>query len=404
MAILVSTPQDLNNIRNNLSGDYELTNDIDMSTWGNWTPIGNNASRFTGAINGKGYKISNLTINSTVENTGFIGATGSGSSISNLGLDNVNVTCNQSTVGGLVGLNYMATVSNCYVTGTINVSGSKKYYTGGLIGRHYGTMDSCFSRCDVTGVNGVGGLVGQFASNVFVSNCYSCSKVSGVSDIGGFYGSGSGIFTNNYFDKDVAGTTNFQTTGVTAKTTTEMQTQSTFTGWDFDTVWYMDEYPKLRVFLDIPTAKKETVSVESYSLPFFSNLGKSQKSTKQLQSYAISIQANTERHTTTLRNVEGYLSQINSNVTQSHRSVKTGNRNGDSFVLPISSNISRESKTIKQLLSFIKPLQTHISVLHPIIDIPVYAVVSTQENHSMTSNEQNMSEISYKKKLLRCLK
>jgi len=51
MATLISTPQQLDDIRNNLSGIYELSNDIDMSSWGNWTPIDD----FSGSLDGKGY-------------------------------------------------------------------------------------------------------------------------------------------------------------------------------------------------------------------------------------------------------------------------------------------------------------------------------------------------------------
>ncbi len=37
---LIKTPDDLNNIRNNLSGKYILMNDIDLSSYSNWDPIG----------------------------------------------------------------------------------------------------------------------------------------------------------------------------------------------------------------------------------------------------------------------------------------------------------------------------------------------------------------------------
>ena len=51
---------------------------------------------------------------------------------------------------------------------------------------------------------------------------------------------------NSYWDKEATS----QSSGVigTGKTTAEMQTQSTYSGWDFDTIWQMNEgeYPTLR--------------------------------------------------------------------------------------------------------------------------------------------------------------
>jgi len=42
-----------------------------------------------------------------------------------------------------------------------------------------------------------------------------------------------------------------------------MKTQSTFAGWDFNTIWYMDsnDYPKLRVFRKPPVAMCKNISV-----------------------------------------------------------------------------------------------------------------------------------------------
>ena len=42
----IYTAQDLDNIRNNRSGKYILMNDIDLSSWGEWTPIGGTVYRY----------------------------------------------------------------------------------------------------------------------------------------------------------------------------------------------------------------------------------------------------------------------------------------------------------------------------------------------------------------------
>ncbi|MDE6590261.1 MAG: hypothetical protein K2K53_07995, partial [Oscillospiraceae bacterium] len=69
---LVSTPDQLNAIRQGLDKHYKLANDIDLSTWGNWLPIGDEvlnrygeATPFTGSFDGAGHVISGMTITGT---------------------------------------------------------------------------------------------------------------------------------------------------------------------------------------------------------------------------------------------------------------------------------------------------------------------------------------------------
>lgn len=79
---LIATADQLNAIRYGLDKHYKLTADIDLSTWGNWTPIGGNPAyggiynatnqkadkvtqttgAFTGTLNGNHHVISGLTI------------------------------------------------------------------------------------------------------------------------------------------------------------------------------------------------------------------------------------------------------------------------------------------------------------------------------------------------------
>ena len=97
---LIKSADDLNNIRNNLSGKYILMNDIDLSSYDNWDPIGDTSNRFNGIFDGNGYVIKNLTINRpTEDNVGLFGYTVS-ANIQNVGLENVEVT-GKEYVGGL---------------------------------------------------------------------------------------------------------------------------------------------------------------------------------------------------------------------------------------------------------------------------------------------------------------
>ena len=75
--ITITTAEELSNIRLNLGEDYALGNDIDLSTIANWEPIGTLANPFTGALDGNGHTISNLTINRpTEDNVGLFGKNG----------------------------------------------------------------------------------------------------------------------------------------------------------------------------------------------------------------------------------------------------------------------------------------------------------------------------------------
>ena len=58
----IYTAEDLDNIRNNLSGKYILMNNIDLSSYDNWNPIGTSETPFTGELDGNGYAVENMTI------------------------------------------------------------------------------------------------------------------------------------------------------------------------------------------------------------------------------------------------------------------------------------------------------------------------------------------------------
>ncbi|TWI62665.1 putative repeat protein (TIGR02543 family) [Desulfobotulus alkaliphilus] len=260
---------------------YIQTADINASAtsgWGGggWTPIGNTTTFFIGTYDGGGHTISGLFINRAAEEyQGLFGATTGSATIENLGLMDVNIT-GYNYVGGLVGCSFSSSsVTNSYVTG--KVSGS--YYVGGLVGSNSGTVNNSYATGAVTGTEMyVGGLVGLNSSG-YVTNSYATGAVSGNDRVGGLVGynytgsvtnsyatgqvTGTGgqvgglvgfnfyIVTNSFFDRETTGQSD--TGKGTPKTTLEMKTQSTFTdaGWDFTTIWIMDDpvnsgYPFLR--------------------------------------------------------------------------------------------------------------------------------------------------------------
>jgi hypothetical protein len=98
--VTINSVADLQNIQNNLAGNYVLGGNIDASGF-TFAPIGGGAW-FTGTLDGSGYTISNLTINDSVDSgVGVFGVIGTGGVVENLGLTNLNVV--GSSVGASVG-------------------------------------------------------------------------------------------------------------------------------------------------------------------------------------------------------------------------------------------------------------------------------------------------------------
>jgi len=169
--------------------------------------------------------------------------------------------------GGIAGYNSLSTVNNCYSSSNITSSGDG---VGGLVGKNYGSdILFCFSTGNVEGDNRVGGLTGLNDWSSLIKNCYSISCVSGSDIIGGFVGNNWASVVNCYSMGNVNGfydtvggliadnnpnsevidsywdfETSNQTTsaGGVGRSTLEMQTQSTYTNWDFIYTWQIESY------------------------------------------------------------------------------------------------------------------------------------------------------------------
>jgi len=228
---------------------YRQTADIDASATSSWdggqgfSPIGNSSRQFQGHYDGDGHSIQNLTISrSTTNYIGLFGYT-DGAEIQNLGVRNASITGDYYT-GGLVGQNEKSDVLNCHSTGMI--LGGR--YTGGLVGYNYddATVENSYSHAFTSGFRYVGGLVGVNGESSTVEDCYSTGEVSGTQNIGGLVGrNSSSTITTSYWDTETS--TQTSSDGGEGKSTVEMMQQATFSGWNFATVWRIDEgnsYPE----------------------------------------------------------------------------------------------------------------------------------------------------------------
>jgi len=172
--------------QNSLEWDkyYIQTANIDATSTNVWdtnagfTPIGNVTTLFSGSYDGQGNTINSLFINRPLEDfIGFIGR--KNGPVKNLGITNVNIT-GKNSVGCLAG--YAASlVDNCYTSGTVTGIVGVGGLVGGIPDTNNGssTTSNSHSTCDVNGFQSVGGLAGS--NGDVVSNCYSTGTVTGGS-------------------------------------------------------------------------------------------------------------------------------------------------------------------------------------------------------------------------------
>jgi hypothetical protein len=187
----------------NVSLKFRLKNDLDLGNDPNfYIPY------FAGEFDGNGHKISNLSFKfDFVYNVGLFGCLAPGGRVTQVGVENVNIT-GANFVGGLVGNNWEGTVRDSYSTGSMtgndDVAGNDD--VGGLVGSNdAGTVENCNSTCSVTGNRHVGGLVGCNYEESTVRHSYSTGSVSGNQRVGGLVGQNQGTVERSNSTGSVTG-------------------------------------------------------------------------------------------------------------------------------------------------------------------------------------------------------
>lgn len=276
---IIATAAQLDEVRNFPSACFELSKDIDLSSYLNpnssgWTPI----EVFAGKFDGKKHTIKGLWISlSSISNVGLFANIQGYSNDKRASVSNLFVNISKkgitggSLVGGICGNLSYGNIENCMVTGDISGGG----YVGGIVGRNSDNYynSSIISQCASSGniianSGSVGGILayqngacsiencysianvkteGSYSSSAYgigysAENCYFAGTISGA-NINYVYPIGSN--TNSYYDSEKTKISGKQG----ALTTKEMKQQASFQGWDFDKIWTIQEgvdYPKLR--------------------------------------------------------------------------------------------------------------------------------------------------------------
>lgn len=278
---IIATAAQLDEVRNFPSACFELSKDIDLSSYLNsnssgWTPI----KDFTGNFDGKKHTIKGLWISlSSISNVGLFAniqaSYNKRASVSNLfvNISKKGIT-GESRVGGICGSLSNGNIENCMVTGDI----SGYQYVGGIVGvggewnNDNSSISQCASSGNIIATDGeVGGILGYRYGSCSIENCYSIANVKAEGEESYYYtaygigysaekcyfaGTISGTkmnsvrpiadsYSNSYYDSEktkISGKTG-------ALTTKQMKQQASFQGWDFDNIWTIQEgvdYPKLR--------------------------------------------------------------------------------------------------------------------------------------------------------------
>ena len=169
----------------NTCDGYELNQHLDLSSYTNWSPIGDYAT----TLKGNGYVISNLTINSTItstsaENVGLFGVLKGSAKISDFTLNDADIyvktesgnNAGEPRAGGVAGeLESSGEVSFVSVTGKVrsergSSAANAFAYAGGLVGKNAGDIVGAFSSAYVEALMSSGTQTGAAAGGVAGQN------------------------------------------------------------------------------------------------------------------------------------------------------------------------------------------------------------------------------------------
>jgi hypothetical protein len=234
----IESAEDLIGINDDLAGIYILKNDIALSS--GWVPIGDDTDRFTGLLEGGGYKISGLWVDA-LNNGEYVGLFGyiEDGTVKNLSVEtagkgiegksyagvitgyllggkiencrtagNINITLDGSNAGGIAGyVSADAVIKNSSSTADIRSANAR--YIGGIAGSINGSavIEECSSAGDLRGANYIGGITGDAAGSVTIINSHYTGDISGTANLGGIVGNASGtVITGSYSTGSVVGT------------------------------------------------------------------------------------------------------------------------------------------------------------------------------------------------------
>lgn len=207
---------DLHAVRDDLSGEYILANDLDSETPGyeehvtdpdgGWSPIGADGDAFTGHFDGNHHDIADLEIDRPEEERIGLFARNRGK-ITRVSLVDCDVT-GKNLVGALTGQNSVnSTITDSAVDAAVTALDSNGGLggVGGVAGRNRGEIEWVSAEIEVTGTENTGGIVGNSRSRGTVYASVAEGEVTGDTNVGGLVGNSAGDVTESLAEVAVTG-------------------------------------------------------------------------------------------------------------------------------------------------------------------------------------------------------
>lgn len=221
------TAADLNAVRNALGETYVQKADIDLSSYANWVPIGDDFIAFYGKYNGNNFKVTSLSITSSAKNGVGLFGMASAAEIINVDVTGVITGVTHSYVGMLLGSATStaakaykgSTLINCHSHGSVTAGGSASFI-GGLVGNMIvEELRGCSSDAIVSftglsymGGDNTGGLIGSTQTSIMagsgrtITDCHAAGNVTGSGHVGGLFGASTdGDILSCYATGNVSG-------------------------------------------------------------------------------------------------------------------------------------------------------------------------------------------------------
>jgi hypothetical protein len=206
---LVNSLADLENVNADLAGNYALGKDIDASATSNGSYVqvgGNKGAPFTGQFDGQGHTVDSLTMEGIDVSLGMFGVLGTSAVVRDLNIDGTAsnlYTSELTNYEGLLASENDGTILRVHTSGTLmNQSMIADDSTvGGLVGINRGTIEHSSSAATIVGGT-AGGLVGE--NDGLVLRSYATGAVAAtdsanqIASPGGLVGTNNGTVDESY--------------------------------------------------------------------------------------------------------------------------------------------------------------------------------------------------------------
>lgn len=219
----IRTVEDFSAMRNNLSGNYRLMNDLDFSSIDDWVPIGTSDFPFSGIFDGNGFEINGFHLidsaydrgsfsllgickNAIIRNTIIrepdieVQNMGSGYECFAALANDLNQSLSEHNAvikGKIIAGNGGASGIHCGIGNSIflDLFNSADVFssfrekimrnTGGIVGGGFGYLTRCANEGVISGRHLTGGIVG-YGANITLSHCINSGRIYGQPLVGEF--------------------------------------------------------------------------------------------------------------------------------------------------------------------------------------------------------------------------